>query len=112
MHSLGKEIRLKRLIREESNSSVICALDLGMSSPTFLSGLVDMKARVREAQEGGANVFMLSKGFARIVVDELNRDTSFAMMLSASAAGWRYWPAWRWVPFRRRMWRWRCITGN
>jgi len=87
MHSLGKEIRLKRLIREESNSSVICALDHGMTSPTFLSGLVDMKARVREAQEGGANVFMLSKGFARIVVDELNRDTSFAMMLSASAAG-------------------------
>ena len=87
MHSLGKEIRLKRLIRQESNSSVICALDHGMTSPTFLSGLRDMKARVREAQAGGANVFMLSKGFARIVVDELQRETSFAMMLSAAAAG-------------------------
>ncbi len=87
MHSLGKEFRLKRLIREETNSCVICALDHGMTSPTFLSGLIDMKARVREAQEGGANVFMLGKGFARIVVDEFNRDTSFAMMLSASAAG-------------------------
>jgi len=87
MHSLGKEIRLKRLIRQESNSSVICALDHGMTSPTFLSGLWDMKARVREAQAGGANVFMLSKGFARIVVDELQRETSFAMMLSAAAAG-------------------------
>jgi DhnA family fructose-bisphosphate aldolase class Ia len=87
MHSLGKEIRLKRLIRQETNSSVICALDHGMTSPTFLSGLRDMKARVREAQAGGANVFMLSKGFARIVVDELHRETSFAMMLSAAAAG-------------------------
>ena len=87
MYSLGKEFRLKRLIRKETNSSVICALDHGMTSPKFLSGLRDMKARVREAQQGGANVFMLSKGFARIVVDEFNRDTSFAMLLSASAAG-------------------------
>lgn len=86
MHSLGKEIRLKRLIRQETNSSVICALDHGMTSPQFLSGLRDTGARVREAQAGGANVFMLGKGFTRLVVDELNRDTSFAMLLSASAA--------------------------
>jgi DhnA family fructose-bisphosphate aldolase class Ia len=86
MHSLGKAFRLKRLIRQETNSSVICALDHGMTSPTFLSGLRDMKARVREAQQGGSNVFMLSKGFARMVVDEFNRDTSFVMLLSASAA--------------------------
>lgn len=87
MHSLGKEFRLKRLVREESNSSVICALDHGMTSPQFLSGLRDMNARVREAQAGGANVFMLSKGFARLVVDDFERDTSFAMLLSGSAAG-------------------------
>lgn len=86
MHSLGKAFRLKRLIRKETHSSVICALDHGMTSPTFLSGLRDMKARVQEAQQGGANVFMLSKGFARLVVDEFNRDTSFVMLLSASAA--------------------------
>ncbi len=87
MYSLGKEFRLKRLIREETNSCVICALDHGMTSPTFLDGLRDMKARVREAQQGGANVFMLSKGFARLVAEDFNRDTSFAMMLSAAAAG-------------------------
>ncbi len=87
MDSSGKKIRLKRLIYEESNSSVICALDHGMTSPTFLSGLRDMNGRVQEAQRGGANVFMLSKGFSRIVVDNIYRDTSFAMMLSASAAG-------------------------
>ena len=87
MFSLGKEFRLKRLIRQETKSCVICALDHGMTSPKFLSGLRDMQARVEEAQRGGANVFMLSKGFARMVVERLNRDTSFAMMLSASAAG-------------------------
>lgn len=87
MKSLGKEFRLKRLIRSQTNSSVICALDHGMTSPKFLSGLRDMKARVDEAQRGGANVFMMSKGFARITVDEFARDTSWAMLLSASAAG-------------------------
>lgn len=88
MGSLGKEFRLKRLIRSETNSSVICALDHGMTSPKFLSGLRDMKARVDEAQRGEANVFMMSKGFARITVDEFARDTSWAMLLSASAAGY------------------------
>ncbi len=87
MFSLGKELRLKRLIRAESNSSVICALDHGMTSPKFLSGLRDMRARTQEAQRGGANVFMLSKGFARIVAQDLNRDTSFVMLLTASATG-------------------------
>lgn len=85
--SLGKEFRLKRLIRCETNSSVICALDHGMTSPKFLSGLRDMKARVNEVQRGGGNVFMMSKGFARITVGEFMRDTSWAMLLSASAAG-------------------------
>lgn len=87
MEPLGKEFRLKRLVRSETNSSVICALDHGITSPKFLSGLRDMKARVNEAQNGGANVFMMSKGFARITADTFVRDTSWAMLLSASAAG-------------------------
>lgn len=87
MRSLGKEFRLKRLMRSDTNSSVICALDHGMTSPQFLSGLRDMKARVTEAQAGGANVFMISKGFARIAVSEFARDTAWAMLLSAAAAG-------------------------
>jgi DhnA family fructose-bisphosphate aldolase class Ia len=46
-----------------------------------------MNARLDEAQRGGANVFMISKGFARITVGEFARDTSWAMLLSAAAAG-------------------------
>ena len=87
MHSLGKAIRLKRIILEKSNSSVICALDHGMTSPTFLNGLIDMNKRVKEAQLGGVNAFMLSKGFAHIVAKDLNRETSFTMLLSSAAAG-------------------------
>jgi DhnA family fructose-bisphosphate aldolase class Ia len=84
---LGKRIRLRRLITPETGTSIICALDHGMTSPTFLSGLTDTRARAREAIAGGANVLMLSRGMAAQVVDELQPQTSFALMLSASAAG-------------------------
>jgi DhnA family fructose-bisphosphate aldolase class Ia len=84
---LGKEIRLRRLIRPESNSSVICALDHGMTSPKFLDGLYDTQARTREAVAGGANVFMMSRGFAKRCASEYRPDTALALMLSASTAG-------------------------
>ena len=87
MSLLGKQIRMRRLIREESNSSVICALDHGMTSPVFLDGLNDTRARAREAVAGGANVFMMGRGFANRAACEFHRDTALALMLSASAAG-------------------------
>ena len=87
MSLLGKQIRMRRLIREESNSSLICALDHGMTSPRFLDGLYDTRARTREAVAGGANVFMMSRGFAKRCAGEFRRDTALALMLSASSAG-------------------------
>ncbi len=85
--SLGKTIRLKRLIEPRYGSCIICALDHGMTSPTFLEGLYDTRKRTREAIAGGANVFMLGRGIARQVIDEFTPETSLALMLSASAAG-------------------------
>lgn len=87
MSLLGKKIRMNRLIRKESNSSVICALDHGMTSPRFLNGLYDTQARTREAIAGGANVLMMSRGFAKRCGSEFQRDTALALMLSASTAG-------------------------
>jgi class I fructose-bisphosphate aldolase len=86
MALLGKSIRLKRLIRPTTNSSVICALDHGMTSPNFLEGLSDTQARVREAIAGGANVLMLGRGIAERVASEFQPDTAIAYMLTASAA--------------------------
>ena len=37
--SLGKTIRLKRVLNDPTNTSVICALDHGMTSPVFLEPL-------------------------------------------------------------------------
>src|SRR5581483_1982205 len=78
---------LNRLIQRETNTCIICAIDHGMTSPIFLDGLYETKTRVREAIDGGANVLMLGRGVVKDTADEFRRDTSLALMLTASAAG-------------------------
>jgi fructose-bisphosphate aldolase / 2-amino-3,7-dideoxy-D-threo-hept-6-ulosonate synthase len=85
MTALGKTIRMKRVLDEDSGTSLICALDHGMTSPVFLQPLADIRERVREAVAGGANVLMLSRGMAKIASADLRKTTSVAFMLSASA---------------------------
>jgi len=81
---LGKSMRLKRVI-DPAGVSVICALDHGMTAPTFLEPLSDIEHRTREAVTGGANVIMMSKGMIRYAVDAFSPTTSLALLLSASA---------------------------
>jgi len=83
----GKKIRLNRLIQADTNTCLVCAIDHGMTSPQFLDGLYDTEARVREAIAGGANVLMLGRGTAKKFCHLFRRDTSLALMLTASAAG-------------------------
>ena len=58
-------MRLKRVI-DPAGVSIICALDHGMTSPTFLEPLADIASRAAETVAGGANVIMMSKGMIRI----------------------------------------------
>jgi fructose-bisphosphate aldolase / 2-amino-3,7-dideoxy-D-threo-hept-6-ulosonate synthase len=85
MTELGKTIRMKRVLDEETGTSLICALDHGMTSPVFLEPLAAIRDRVREAVSGGANVLMLSRGMAKIASADLRKTTAVAYMLSASA---------------------------
>ena len=81
---VGKSMRLKRVI-DPAGVSVICALDHGMTAPTFLEPLADIAQRTKEAVAGGANVIMMSKGMIRLAVDAFSPTTSLALLLSASA---------------------------
>src|SRR2546428_4480849 len=81
---VGKSMRLKRVI-DPAGVSVICALNHGMTSPTFLEPLSDISARTAEAVAGGANVIMMSKGMIRIAEPAFSPTTSLALLLSASA---------------------------
>jgi fructose-bisphosphate aldolase / 2-amino-3,7-dideoxy-D-threo-hept-6-ulosonate synthase len=82
---VGKTMRLKRVIDAEG-VSVICALDHGMTSPTFLEPLADITQRTREAVAGGSNVIMMSKGMIRIAAEGFSATTSLALLVSASAS--------------------------
>jgi DhnA family fructose-bisphosphate aldolase class Ia len=82
--SVGKRMRMKRVI-DPTGVSIICALDHGMTSPTFLEPLAGIEARTAEAVAGGANVIMMSKGMIRVAEPAFGRDTSLALLLSASA---------------------------
>ena len=81
--AVGKAMRLKRVI-DNSGVSVICALDHGMTSPTFLEPLADIRTRTEEAVAGGANVIMMSKGMIRLAEPAFSPTTSLALLLSAS----------------------------
>jgi fructose-bisphosphate aldolase/2-amino-3,7-dideoxy-D-threo-hept-6-ulosonate synthase len=81
---VGVSMRLKRVI-DPAGVSLICALDHGMTSPTFLEPLADVAGRSAEAVAGGANVIMMSKGMIRIAAPAFQPTTSLALLLSASA---------------------------
>jgi fructose-bisphosphate aldolase/2-amino-3,7-dideoxy-D-threo-hept-6-ulosonate synthase len=81
---VGKSMRLKRVI-DPAGVSLICALDHGMTSPTFLEPLADIDTRTAETVAGGANVIMMSKGMIRLAEPAFSPTTSLALLLSASA---------------------------
>jgi fructose-bisphosphate aldolase/2-amino-3,7-dideoxy-D-threo-hept-6-ulosonate synthase len=76
-------MRLKRVI-DPAGVSIICALDHGMTSPTFLEPLSDIATRAAETVAGGANVIMMSKGMIRVAEPAFSPTTSLALLLSAS----------------------------
>jgi fructose-bisphosphate aldolase/2-amino-3,7-dideoxy-D-threo-hept-6-ulosonate synthase len=82
--AIGKAMRMKRVI-DPAGVSVICALDHGMTSPTFLEPLADIQSRTAEAVAGGANVIMMSKGMIRLAEPAFSPTTSLALLLTASA---------------------------
>jgi fructose-bisphosphate aldolase / 2-amino-3,7-dideoxy-D-threo-hept-6-ulosonate synthase len=81
---VGKRMRLKRVI-DPAGVSIICALDHGMTSPTFLEPLADIATRAAETIAGGANVIMMSKGMIHVAEPAFSPTTSLALLLSASA---------------------------
>jgi DhnA family fructose-bisphosphate aldolase class Ia len=83
----GKHVRLRRLFDPVRGSCVIVALDHGMTSPRFLSGLAAMRARIGEAVAGGANALMLGPGSAAHYWEAFAGRSALALMLTASAAG-------------------------
>lgn len=85
LQNLGKKIRMKRLVEEDSGTSLIFAIDHGLTSPNYFPELDKTKEKTEEAIKGGAHVVMLNMGFAQKVVEVFTPKTSLALMVNSSA---------------------------
>lgn len=83
MTSLGKEIRMRRVLSE--GKALIVAMDHGVSSGP-VAGLEDIRKAVGNVAKGGATAVVLHKGLVRFAKDYFDEKLSLILHLSASTS--------------------------
>jgi len=83
MSSIGKEIRMRRILR--GGKTLIVAMDHGVSSGPA-SGLEDIRKAVANVAKGGATAIVLHKGVVRFAKDYFDEGLCLVLHLSASTS--------------------------
>ncbi|MHC1610093.1 MAG: 2-amino-3,7-dideoxy-D-threo-hept-6-ulosonate synthase [Candidatus Methanospirareceae archaeon] len=83
--SIGKSIRMERIVDRKSGRSVIVPMDHGVTSGPIY-GLSDMKSAVNAVAEGGANAVLLHKGIVIAGHRGYGKDIGLIIHLSASTS--------------------------
>ncbi len=83
--SIGKRIRMERIVDRNSGRSVIVPMDHGVTSGPIY-GLTDMKQAVNAIAEGGANAVLLHKGIVIAGHRGYGKDIGLVIHLSASTS--------------------------
>ncbi len=83
MYSLGKLIRLERIVNRNTKKTIIVPMDHGVSSGP-MEGIVDIKSAVNDVAEGGANAVVLHKGMVKAGYRGGGKDIGLIVHLSAS----------------------------
>ena len=83
MSSIGKEIRLRRILR--GGKTLIVAMDHGVSSGPA-AGLEDIRKAVANVAKGGATAVVLHKGVVRFAKDYFDEGLCLVLHLSASTS--------------------------
>ncbi|MDY6905368.1 MAG: 2-amino-3,7-dideoxy-D-threo-hept-6-ulosonate synthase [Thermodesulfobacteriota bacterium] len=81
--SVGKKIRLKRIMNRQSGKTVIVPLDHGVSMGP-IEGLEDMDATVNMIIRGGANAAVVHKGI--VTATNRSEDTDIGLIIHLSAS--------------------------
>ncbi|MFN3814145.1 MAG: 2-amino-3,7-dideoxy-D-threo-hept-6-ulosonate synthase [Aquificaceae bacterium] len=81
--SIGKLVRLERMINRSTGRTIIVPMDHGVSSGP-IEGIVDIKDAVNDVAEGGANAVVLHKGMVRAGYRGRGKDIGLIVHLSAS----------------------------
>ena len=83
MSSIGKEIRIRRVLSD--GKALIAAMDHGVSSGP-LAGLEDIRKAVANVAKGGATAVVLHKGSVRFAKDYFDEKLALILHLSASTS--------------------------
>jgi class I fructose-bisphosphate aldolase len=83
--SIGKAIRLERIIDRNTGKTVIIPMDHGISIGP-VEGLIDWKATVNAVAEGGANAIVQHKGLVETGHRGRGKDVGLIIHLSASTS--------------------------
>jgi class I fructose-bisphosphate aldolase len=81
--SIGKHVRLERLINRDTGRTIIVPMDHGVSSGP-MEGIKDIRKAVNDVAEGGANAVVLHKGMVKAGHRGKGRDIGLIVHLSAS----------------------------
>jgi fructose-bisphosphate aldolase/2-amino-3,7-dideoxy-D-threo-hept-6-ulosonate synthase len=83
--SIGKEIRMERIMNRESKKLVIVPMDHGVTVGP-IKGLIDMPKIIDAVARGGATAVLLHKGIIRAGHRGYGKDIGLIMHLSGSTA--------------------------
>ncbi|QWK19427.1 MAG: 2-amino-3,7-dideoxy-D-threo-hept-6-ulosonate synthase [Hydrogenobacter thermophilus] len=83
MTSVGKAVRLERIIDRNTGNTIIVPMDHGVSSGP-IEGIVDIRSAVSDVAEGGANAVVLHKGMVKAGHRGRGKDIGLIVHLSAS----------------------------
>ena len=83
--SIGKRIRLERIVGRNSGRTVIVPMDHGVTTGPIY-GLIDMKRAVNAIADGGANAVLVHKGIVIAGHRGYGKDIGLILHLSASTS--------------------------
>lgn len=85
MSTIGKQIRLERILNRDTYKTVIVPMDHGISIGP-IPGLTDMKDAVQKVVDGGANAIVEHKGLVKAGHRKSGKDIGLIIHLSASTS--------------------------
>ena len=87
MSTLGKTMRLRRLVRPDTGRCVLLAVSHGTSTPEIFAQLEDTPGQVEAALAGGADCTLISAGMAATTGEVFARhpDKGFVAKMSATS---------------------------
>jgi DhnA family fructose-bisphosphate aldolase class Ia len=92
VESIGKQMRLRRLLRPDTGRCILFAASHGTSTQEVFPALEDTRGQIRAALAGGSDAVLVSRGFAREAAPAFAEFPGKAWVLKVSATAYEDMP--------------------